>query len=328
MKCRHCFVHDALNKKSAMLSAEEFHRMSAFIPALQRVHLGGGEPFTRPDIGELAVIASNNWNAGVVCIPTNGWFTDKILSGMCYFGENSDNHLRLHFSINSHDPEEMDRFTLLKGSFKRWRHSIDEALRISHKYPRISIVALATFNEHNQDNFQSLIDFLHEEVGVHDFSFQIARTHPGYSPKLDIAHFRKMNDYYFRRWNKQNPFLASFRQATRAQSANYFETPSFEKRCTSGRLRVVISPSGDVYPCEKLGYPNLREMNAWHMGNIRDFNYDIHALVRSDKAAALYKQICESRCHCDHNIDQSLRLLSSGRFRSEVIRSALNRWHS
>jgi MoaA/NifB/PqqE/SkfB family radical SAM enzyme len=325
MKCRHCFVHDALNKGVRHLGVDEITAMARHIPAMQRVHLGGGEPFTRSDIGELATRVSNEWKAGVVCVPTNGWFTDRILAGMEHFGNHGRGNLRLHFSINSHDPAEMDAFTQLPGSFERWRRSIDDALRLSRQYPQITVVALATFNEHNQHGFERLIDFLHQEVNVEDFSFQLVRTHGSYAPELDIDAFRKANDYYFKRYNKQNPVLSAFRQETRVKSADYFADPKFERRCTSGKIRVVMSPAGDVYPCEKLGYPNLANMASVHMGNVRDYSYNIKALLKSEKARRIYEGLCEGRCHCDHNIDQSLTLLSSGSFRRRVLRRALAR---
>jgi hypothetical protein len=83
-----------------------------------------------------------------------------------------------------------------------------------------------------------------------------------------------------------------------------------------------MSPEGDVYPCEKLGYPNLRDMKQWLMGNVRDFDYDINALVRSAKSKELYDSIVCSKCHCDHNIDQSLSDLSSSVFKNRVLANA------
>lgn len=299
--------------------------MAAHIPALQRVHLGGGEPFTRSDIGEIAVRVSNEWNAGVVCIPTNGWFTDRIVTQIRHYGEHAKGRLRLHFSINSHDPADMDNFTQLKGSFERWRRSAEAALNLVSSYPQITVVALATYNEFNQHNFKKLIDFVHRDVGVQDFSFQLVRSHGTYAPTLDLEHFREMNDYYFRTYNRQHPVLSSFREATRCESAAYFESPGFRRSCASGKIRLVLSPGGDVYPCEKLGYPNLRTMQRWNIGNIREFRYDINALVRSPKAREIYAKICDARCHCDHNIDQSLALLASHKFRRNVIRKALRK---
>jgi len=324
MKCKHCFVHEALNNKRERLSVAEISRMAKFIPAMQRVHLGGGEPFTRPDIAELAVTVSKEWRAGVVCMPTNGWFTDRYAPFIRHVGENTDGNIRMHFSINSPDPEEMDSFTQLKGSFARWRRSVAIALEEAARYPNITIVALATYNEHNQHQFIELIDFVHDEIGINDFSFQLVRTHGDYAPPLDLVSFRAANAYYFKKFNKQNPVLSAFRQATREKNADYMENPQFTKNCTSGKIRVVMSPDGNVYPCEKLGYPNLRDMNKTLMGNVRDFDYDINALVRSAEARQIHKGICESRCHCDHNIDQSLSLLSTAKFRNTVLKTAIS----
>lgn len=323
MKCRHCFVHDALNKRSAHLSVEDISKLGRHLPAMQRVHLAGGEPFTRPDIAEIAVRVSNEWKAGVICIPTNGWFTDRIVAGMEHFGTHGRGNLRLHFSINSPDPAEMDSFTRLPGSFERWRRSIDAALEISKRFPQITVVALATFNEYNQHSFEDLIDFLHLDVKVEDFSFQLVRTHGDYAPKLDIPAFRRATDYYFSRYNRQNAVLSAFRQETRVKNADYFSNPQFERRCKSGKIRVVMSPAGDIYPCEKLGYPNLEKMASVHMGNVRDFDFNVGALLQTEKARGIYEALCARSCHCDHNIDQSLSLLSTAPFRKRVFKAAL-----
>lgn len=323
MKCRHCFVHEALNNRQSHLALDDISRMAKHIPAMQRVHLGGGEPFTRSDIAELAVRVSNEWKAGVVCVPTNGWFTDRILGFVEHFGAHGKGNLRLHFSINSPDPTEMDHFTQLKGSLDRWRRSIDQALVLARRFPQITIVALATFNEYNQYDFEKLIDFVHEDVGVDDFSFHLSRTHEGYAPPLDMARFRAANAYYFRKYNRQNPLLASFREQIRVRASEYYDRPEFSERCTSGKIRVVMSPAGDVYPCEKLGYPNLEKMDAWKMGNIRDFDHDINALLRSTEARALYGRICDSKCHCDHNIDHALGLMSRQWFRQRIVGKAI-----
>lgn len=325
MGCQHCFVHEALNLKMPHLSVAEMAQIAKGLSPMQRVHLGGGEPFTRADIAELAVTVSNGMNAGVVCIPTNGWFTDRIAAFIDHFGQNGKGPLRLHFSINSPRAEAMDEFTRLKGSFARWRRSIDLALDKARQYPQITIVALATYNEHNQHEFRELIDFLHEDVKVDDFSFQLVRTHGDYAPDLDLAKFRELNRYYFKRWNRQNPLLSAFRETTRERSADYFASPRFERRCTSGKIRVVMSPAGDIYPCEKLGYPNLQTMDKVWMGNVRDFDLDLRLLMASERAREVYAATVSAACHCDHNIDQSLRLLSNAGFRRDVASRVLAR---
>jgi len=325
MKCKHCFVLDALNKKLPLLSPEEIKEMGKFVTPIQRVHVGGGEPFTRKDLHEVVAAISEAWNPGVICIPTNGWFTDRILAFIDYYGKYCKSNIRLHFSINSPNPEDMDTFTTLKGSFKKWKDSITKSIEAAKKYKNITIVALATYNEYNQEIFKELIDYLHQEIKVPDFSFQIARTHENYKPNLDYEKFKEMNNYYFDTYNKQDVFISSFRKLSREKSVDYFENPTFKKECTSGKLRVVISPTGDVYPCEKLGYPNLKNMNKWLLGNIRDFEYNLNDLIKSFPATGCYDKICNDKCHCDHNIDQSLSLLSDKSHRTKLIKETFKK---
>jgi hypothetical protein len=56
------------------------------------------------------------------------------------------------------------------------------------------------------------------------------------------------------------------------------------------------------------------------MGNVRDFGYDVNALMRSTKARAVYDRLVQGQCHCDHNIDQSMSLLATGKFRGAVLK--------
>lgn len=76
---------------------------------------------------------------------------------------------------------------------------------------------------------------------------------------------------------------------------------------------IELDPAG-MNPWAKMG--------AWRMGNVRDFDYDVNALVRSPRARAIYSRIREDKCHCDHNIDQSLSLLTDGGFRNRVLKNA------
>jgi radical SAM protein with 4Fe4S-binding SPASM domain len=219
----------------------------------------------------------------------------------------------------------MDEFTLLPGSFDRWRRTVDTALEATKNYKQITIVALTTFNEANQDFFLELIDFLVKEIGVDDVSFHLVRSHSNYKPKLDLEKFREANAYYFQKYSRQNPVLAAYREGWRNRSADYYEMPSYRKRCASGKIRVVMAPNGDIYPCETLGYPNLSTMSDWKIGNIREFGYDLNSAVNSDQAKKLYSRICSTMCHCEHNIDQNLSALASKTFRRKILRNTIRR---
>ena len=323
MHCKHCFVTEELNTQSDnFLSVDEIVKMGEYIPNMQRVHLGGGEPFSRSDISELAVALSNSWKTGVICIPTNGWFGDNIMKTIEDFGQHGYGNLRLHFSINSPIPEDMDSFTQVQGSFAKWRKNITQALNASRQYDNITIVALSSFNEYNQDVFIELIDFLIDEVEVDDFSFHLVRSHGDYHPILKIDKFNDAIDYFFNHKSKDNALLRAFRTKIREKTADYYQQPEYTTACAAATSRIVMSPTGDIYPCEKIGYPNLIEKDKWFMGSIRDYDYNIKQLLADKSAVDVRDKILTGRCHCDHGIDSSLSQLSTMKFKVDVISHA------
>jgi MoaA/NifB/PqqE/SkfB family radical SAM enzyme len=325
MQCKHCFVHNELNKKpkEPPISISEIIKMGEFIPHMQRVHLGGGEPFMRKDIGELAVTISNHWNTGVICIPTNGWYGDNIIKTIRAFGSNGKGQLRLHFSINSHRPQDMDDFTKVKGTFDRWRKNIALAIKESRPFNNITIVALSTFNEFNQNEFIDLIDFAIDDIGVDDFSFQLVRSHGDYNPDLNTKKFQQAIDYFFNKKNNQNVLLKNFRRAIREETIKYYDNPTYSRDCSSGRSRVVMSPEGNIYPCETKGYPNHESMNNNLIGSIRDFEYDICKLLSSNVSLQLQDEIKKNKCHCDHGIDTSLSMLTKPKTQFKILKETI-----
>jgi radical SAM protein with 4Fe4S-binding SPASM domain len=61
--------------------------------------------------------------------------------------------------------------------------------------------------------------------------------------------------------------------------------------CYAGRLNLVLTEKGDVYPCEIL---------SGRLGNIRGMDYDIMRVVQAEKARSILGSIKEGKCFCTH----------------------------
>ena len=66
-------------------------------------------------------------------------------------------------------------------------------------------------------------------------------------------------------------------------------TPKQVINCMAGRKLVVISETGDVYPCELL---------SAKMGNLRQSNYDIRRILKSLQARKINAHIKKTKCFC------------------------------
>jgi radical SAM protein with 4Fe4S-binding SPASM domain len=318
-RCKHCFMLDQLNvKKTKFLSLEEVREMGKHIHSMQRVHIGGGEPLIRPDIPEIIVSIANDWNTETICLPTNGSFQQNAINTAVMFGNKSNKYLRFHFSLNMIGSD-MDEFCGHKDVFNLWDKTVKSVKAATKNFNNISVTILTTFNDFNQNTIDKLKDYVINEIDPDDFSFALVRSHKNYSPILDIEKFESVNHQVHSESRAHSPFIRAYRELIRKKIANYYKTPNYYLPCQSGKLRVVMSPDGDVFPCENMGYPEGAEPDNWKMGNIRDFNYNIHALLKSSDAGIVRKRIKEIRCHCHHGVDMAVSYQSTWKFKAEVF---------
>lgn len=317
-RCQHCFMLNKLNKRENELSVNEIKKMSRHIRPLQRVHIGGGEPFLRKDISEIIQTISQNWESEVICLPTNGSIQDNLLNTVKDFAQKCTRQLRLHFSLNTLD-EDFKKFTCSNDSFQDWKQTFKMAKSLTENVPNITLLALLTYNDFNQAYFDSLLDFVTTKLCPDDVSLGLVRSHKRYNPTLDIEGYTRIVEHFFSNSSKQNALLKAYRSSIRNYMAEYYSTGKSAIKCYSGKMRVVMSPEGNIYPCETSGYPENENPTEWLMGNIRDFDYNIQALLKSCDATAIRKSIEDRRCHCSQGIDMSLSLLCNNFFKAEVL---------
>jgi radical SAM protein with 4Fe4S-binding SPASM domain len=307
------------------LSVEEVQEMGKHIHSMQRVHIGGGEPLMRNDISELVLSVAQDWNTETVCLPTNGSQEKNATKVVQLFGEKSKKYLRFHFSLNALG-QEMNEFSVHPKAFQLWEGTVIKVQENVKRFKNISLCVITTFGDYNQSKIDELMSYIRNRVRPDDISFALVRPHKSYHPKLDLQKFEELNHQLHCESKSHNPFIRAYRELIRMKIARYYQNPKFYVPCQSGKLRVVMSPEGDVFPCENLGYPEGLDQDRWKMGNIREFDYNIHSLLASDTAKALRKTIRDTRCHCHHGVDMSLSYQSTWRFKLEVTLLGMKYW--
>ena len=73
-----------------------------------------------------------------------------------------------------------------------------------------------------------------------------------------------------------------------------YETMLQKKRqipCYAGKLNLVITETGEVYPCESF---------SGRLGNIRQSGYDLSRLLTTEQALEVIHQIEGNGCFCTH----------------------------
>jgi radical SAM protein with 4Fe4S-binding SPASM domain len=316
--CKHCFVIDELNKKMKHLTPGEIRKIGPSLAPLQRVSISGGEPFIRKDIADVFLTISEAWDADIITTPTNGFYTKAIGETLRRFGTEGKNRLRVMLSLNTHIEKDYLSFINVpaKQAFTRWKESLEIARSATKQYPNLSMGVLTSYNIWNQEIFPDLVDFVLTELKVEDFSFGLVRDGEK-DGALDLETFKAIAKKYYEEKNKDGAFLSAYREVLREYMISYYEQPRMMTPCVSGKMRITMAPNGDVYPCETLGYP-AKSRDAWLVGNIRDYDYDMAALMGSERARSLHARIVETRCHCQDGCDMSVSLMMNNKFRAQV----------
>jgi len=81
--------------------------------------------------------------------------------------------------------------------------------------------------------------------------------------------------------------------------------------CYAGKINLVLSETGEVYPCEML---------SSSFGNVRDYDYNINEIVISDKAKPVLDSINNKQCYCTHECYFITNILFNPRFYSTLAK--------
>ena len=77
-KCEHCFYWRNLNRRDD-LTKDEIFALSRSLGRIENLNLSGGEPFLRPEFGEICRQFIRQNKVRQIYVPTNGYFTDRTV---------------------------------------------------------------------------------------------------------------------------------------------------------------------------------------------------------------------------------------------------------
>jgi MoaA/NifB/PqqE/SkfB family radical SAM enzyme len=266
LRCEHCFIYDEVAgpflKRSDELKTENVIKIIKNIKKSpqRNVFLSGGEVFARPDFEEIVCELTND---GVrFAFGTNGMFPkrlDDILSRQ-QVRDCLDN---VQFSIDG--TKEAHERVRGKDTFE----PLMEAIKIAKSHG-ISINATTVIQEHNADDMEAFRDFIKELGITHRFQLHAKGTRL-HTPDL-------------KRWHK---FIGT----------GEFHMASLHPLipgtgCLAGIQTASIRSNGVVEACRMSVVANVPKLI---MGDLKDHDFDIDKLLRSNMAQGTQNVVRECR---------------------------------
>jgi MoaA/NifB/PqqE/SkfB family radical SAM enzyme len=293
-KCEHCFYWRNLNRKDD-LSKEEIFALSRSLGRIENLNLSGGEPFLRPEFGEICRQFIRHNQVRQIYVPTNGSFTDRTVLQITETLKEKD--LQLFVAEISLDGlgEFHNKFRGSPGAFNKAMQTYDALVKIQERDPRLRVHSISTATAVNMDEIRRLTSYLFDRCPKMDHHNLAMIRGDRKNPSLQgpgLEQYRQLYEYVRRLWapreeGRYGSIVEPMLQWAKSRTA---ATQSQVVPCRAGVLNAVVYANGDVSVCENhppLG--NLRERSFWE-------------IWKSPEAHALRKSIAAKDCYCTNEV--------------------------
>lgn len=323
--CSHCFYHRELNQKQEPLSPAEIGRVFSSLPRLLRVIFSGGEPFSRRDLAEVMEEITKATKVFHITIPTNGTLTRQTVDTLTRaLPRCPETFVNVSFSLDELHGRR-DDILRLKNSFARMMETWGalKALQAAHKNLILGVIITQT--KSNEANLDEIYSYAKDVMAADNIAFSLIRTE-SYIPEeleVDILKYRALTERI-----KRDNYRANFtfsRLFLKKRSLLYDTVQEihvgdkFLFPCQSGKIRLVMSPTGDLFPCEEYMLSGDPQKS---FGNIKHYGYDFGALYRSESHRRLTTSIVENRCFCRHECDLTTNIFFNPRLFLRLLRTS------
>ena len=297
-RCNFCFYRDEIDKgqKPDELSFNEIKKFSKNIGPLMQLSLTGGEPFLRKEIIEIADVLVKETDPQYVTIPTNGSLGDRILDFYKYMLPKYPNTYFRHVYSIEGIGEKHDSLRDVKGSFEKIKNSFEEVIKLRSKYNNFIIDSNSVFTQDSESSLLDTLKHLNKNFSFDNLSVTYAR---GKIPneklkKVTKERYIEINDYIETiERNKETRLFSSVVRGVSSVSRSHLIKVAFNDEfvtpCVAGKKFVIVSETGDVFPCEIL---------EEKIGNIKNVDYNLKKILKNNESKRIQKLIKDTKCKC------------------------------
>ncbi len=304
-KCPFCFY---LNKREARagvipdLSLAEIERISGSLGNLLWLAFSGGEIFLRKDLVDISRTFYRNNRPAIMLYPTNGLLPELIHEmTVRILEECGKSVIAVKLSVDGLN-EAHDRLRGTPGAFDLTMRTYELLGELPHKYPNFELGVNTVFCAENQDKTDEIIEFVRglKNIKTHTISLIRGDVPDEKLKRVDERKYLHAIERLERNLKEKASPVYRFRGGRIKAAQDVLQrrlihrTIEARKRlmpCYAGRLNLVLTETGDVYPCEIL---------SQSFGNVRDHGYDMKRVVKSSPGRNIIASINNDACHCTH----------------------------
>jgi AdoMet-dependent heme synthase len=267
LKCPYCYNKtdretkiklERLGLVDPTLSTQEYKDLisRSIECGVSRLIFTGGEALMRPDVMELVEFARRKDPKVYLEMLTNATkITDEVAAQMCQWLDG------VTISLDGHE-KHMHEFYRGKHTFEPTvqgiKRLVKKRLQLGVRKPHICLVPVLT--EKNMINLTEIYKFSLEEIKADNLAPVIFQA--GDHQQVSISQIPSLDSY-----RQEASRLSRYLENLTGRVSGPGEPASPRNHCGAGHGEISIDPSGSVYPCQSLHYPefisgNIRELDV------------------------------------------------------------------
>ena len=320
--CPFCFYSAGAASKDE-LTLEEYSRISESTGRLLWLALSGGEPIMRDDLIDIVKMFYRNNRPSIILLPTNGLMpgrtrvmVEQILTDC------PDSTIVVKLSIDG-DRELHDMLRGVSGAFDRTRETYELLSPLLREFKNFELGVNTVFCAENQDRMDEIIDLAADmkDIRTHTISLARGETREQSEGDIDLEKYLKASERLASGLREGTQPAYNFRGARLKAAQDIIqrrlihETSTRNSRrleCYAGRLNLVITETGDLFPCESF-------LDEHKLGNLRENDFDIKGMLKKEGTRHIIERIGR-HCFCTHECYMMTNILFNPKLYPELFR--------
>lgn len=306
-RCPFCFYiskKDLAASSANELSLAEIEKIAPQLGKLLWLAFSGGEIFLRSDLVEITKLFYRINQPPIILLPTNGLLQDTIYHTVeSILQECSKSSIVVKLSLDGPAPIH-DELRGVPGAYQKTLKTCEALGELVEKYPNFELGINTVFCQANQDHIEEVIDLVQTfpQVKTHTVSLVRGEVFRDDLKEVDLAKYKKIIERLESDLKKRLAARYRFRGGKLKAAQDIlqrrliYEAARETRRstpCYAGKLNLVLTETGNLYPCEDFS-------EKMKLGNIRESEYDLQGLLKSDHGKKILAFIHDKGCHCTH----------------------------
>ncbi len=304
-RCPYCFYLAGAEAPAPCdneLSLEEIRKLSRSLGPLLWLAFSGGEIFLRKDLVDISRVFYRQNRPAIMLYPTNGMLPELIHERMAQILRDCRNSIVVvKLSLDGVNAAH-DALRRTPGGFDKVMQTYRRLAGLLDDHPNFELGINTVFCSENQDRMDEIIEYVQglEHIRTHTISLVRGHLADARYQEVDQAKYQQAIGKLAANLRHRTAPIYRFRGARLKAAQDIVQRRLIHRTlveqrrlisCYAGRLNLVLSETGEVYPCE---------IRSESLGNVRAHGYDLRSVLRTAAARATLGSIGRWECHCTH----------------------------